>query len=546
MTQSLPDKTGLSLRRHLVLFGLLCVVPLMLVVATVGAKIAQRERSRVEEHALLTAHEFAQRIDAELGAMKRALEVLAFSPTLQDGNYARFRDLSSAVANANSASIALREPSGQHVVNTLTPFGTQPMPITTDAVLRRADAAAVSTMAASVSDLYVGAAGRRPYVSVIVPVVRERTVASLLSMAITPERLAERMQLGPLADQGWLSSLVGSDGRIIARSRDADQFVGRSATPELLQAMSVRPTGILRSNTLDRIDVFSAYELLPSGWTVVVSVPVTVLETPVRQLAAVLALITVLVVATTAGGAWLYGRLLGAELTALAENARRIGDRRPARPSSRLISETGVVQGALEQAGAKAELLIVELDHRVKNTLAIIVSLVSRGVSDARERSTLVGRVGALAHAHEALSRQRWDGLPLKDLLRTISANQQVGLVQEGPPVVLAPKTATCLAQAVQELFSNAAIHGTGGATDIHVRWRIEDGDLILEWREPAKVPPAAPFSPRFGFTLVDLCVVRQLNGSVRVIPEQGLWTVVLRFPLQSELGRAAWTEAGA
>ena len=513
----------------------------MLAVAAIGAKIAQRERAHVEEHALLTAHDFAQRVYAEIGALKRALEVLAFSPTLHDGNYERFRDLSSAVADVNAASIALREPSGQHVVNTLTPFGTQPMPMTSDPVLRRADAAAVATRTARVSDLYVGAAGRRPYVSVIVPVVRDGNVASLLSMAITPERLVDRMQLGPLADQGWLSSLVGTDGRVIARTRDGEHYVGKPATPELIKAMSVQPTGTLRSNTLDGIDVFSAYERLPSGWTVVVSVPVSVLVTPVRQFAAVLALITILVVATTAGGAWFYGRLLSGELTALAENARRIGDRLPPLPSSRLINEAGVVQGALEQAGAKAELLILELDHRVKNTLAIIVSLVARGVTDPRQRSTLVGRVGALAHAHEALSRQRWDRLPLDDLLRTVAANQQVGVTQDGPPVVLAPKAATCLAQVFQELFSNAATHGTGGTTDIQVTWRIEGPDLVVAWREPAANLPAAPFSPGFGFTLVDLCVVRQLNGSVRVAPEPGLWVVVLRFPLQSELGRAAW-----
>jgi two-component sensor histidine kinase len=519
----------------------------MITIAWIGSRVAMNERRHVEEQALQMVHDFAQQVDGELTSLTRALQTLSLSPMLDDRNHQRFRELAVAVASANDASIALREASGLHIVNTLLPFGTQPMPSTSDPVLRRADERALATLQSVASDLYIGATGKRPYVSVVQPVVRDGEAKALLSLAITPERLQHKLNLGALAAQGWLASILGADGRVIARTRDPEQFVGRPATPAMLQALSEQPTGTLRSRTLDGADVFTAYETLPGGWALVVSVPVAVLEAPVRQLALVLALVSGLILATTAGGAWAYGRLLGAELSTLAENATRLGDRLPPKPTRHMISEAEVAQRALEHAGAKAELVLRELDHRVKNTLGIIVSLVSRGVSDQRQRSTLIGRISALAHAHEALSREHWDGVLLASLVETICTAQQVPVALDGPALALAPRTVTCLSQVLQELCSNAHRHGelgTGGGVEL--RCEVAGADVVLTWKEPPRDAGAGqPYKPGFGLTLVDLCLVRQLNGTVKVGPEEGRWTVTMRFPLESSLGVAAW-QAGA
>ena len=473
------------------------------------------------------------------------MQALSFSPALRERDLVRFHDQAVALAAANSASIALREPSGLHVVKTLVPLGTNPMPSTVDPVLRRADALAVSTRAPVASDLYVGAAGKRPYVSMILPVILDGDVRYLLTMAVTPERILGKLRLGDFAPQGWLSSVVGSDGRIIARTRENDRFVGQPATATFRDGMAGRQSGTMRSTTLDGVDVFTAFETGASGWTTVVSVPAAVLEAPARRLAWALGAIVALVLATTLLGAWLYGQRIGRELASLADNARRMGAHLPLEPYPTGISEVAAAQQALAKASRKADELLHELDHRVKNTLAVILSVVSRGVADAGQRDTLGRRIGALVQAHEALSRRRWEGVLLHPLVEAIGSDQRLSLNVEGPEMVLAPRTSTSLAQVFQELCSNTLAHGAPGAA-VELVWTVEEGALRIVWSENRADASPPSFEPRFGFKLVDLCVRRQLDGSFEVLPHGGRWTVVLRFPLESGLGRAAWPAPAA
>ncbi|MFO1151616.1 MAG: sensor histidine kinase [Alsobacter sp.] len=490
-----------------------------------------------------TAREFARSVNGEIAAFTRALEVLSFSPEIDAGEMSRFRALAVAVGQANAANLALRELSGQHLVNTITPPGTQPMPTTADPTLRRADRTSIETRRPALSDLYVGAAGKRPYVSVVLPVVRDGEARFLLSMAITPERLQAHLNLGSLAGQGWLSAVVGSDGRVIMRTREAERYVGQPATADLQKAIAEQGSGAIRSRTLDGMDVFTAFDRQPSGWTTVVSVPAAVLDAPVRRLVDVLVLVTLLMMAATLLGAMLYGRRLSRELSTLADNAARLGAHRPLKPFNQTISEAGAAQYALQAAAVKTDELLRELDHRVKNTLSIIVSLVTRGVSDRPERTVLAGRIGALAQAHEALSRQRWEGVPLLSLVETVASSQNLSLRCEGPGIMLAPRTATCLAQTIQELGANARQHGSVPAQDaISLSWRVDDGVLHLSWREPAsRAVDGSGLRPGFGLKLVELCIARQLDGAVSSTPAPGAWVVELRFPLSSALGTAAW-----
>lgn len=539
--QKIKLRRGLPLRVHLVIFGLICFIPASVAVWFVGVNLARAEQRRVEGQAFRIVQDFSRAVDAEVSSLTKALQALSSSPALEMRDHARFREQAAVVARDNEATIALRELSGRHVINTLLPYGTSPMPVTADPVLTAADRRAIETRMPVSTDLYIGVTGKRPYVTVVMPVVSGGEVVALLSMAVTPERIGEKLRLGALAEEGWLAAVVGADGRVIARSRDADRFVGQPATGDLARAITVARSGSLRSVTLDGVAVFTAFQVGDGGWTTVVSVPEDVLNAPVSRLYGFLGLVASLVVAATLLGTWAYGRLLGGELSTLAENARRMSAHRPLEPFSLKVSGVAAAQQAFAEASETSDKLLRELDHRVKNTLSIVQSIAQRTVANRAEKAALSGRIAALSRAHEALSEARWDGVLLEGLLRSVCSAERIPITAEGPDVLLTARTATSLAQAWQELCSNARQHGVMAteAGTVATRWKIEDGTLLFEWREDG-AQVETDYEPAFGLKIVDLCVVRQLNGTVSITPGASGWLVRLAFPLESELGVAA------
>jgi two-component sensor histidine kinase len=402
----------------------------------------------------------------------------------------------------------------------------------------------MQTKRPTVSDLYFGAAAKRYFVAVVVPIIRNDEVAYLLTMAIPPDRFVGPSRLGKLADQGWLATIVGRDGRVIARSRNPERFVGVKASDPLLLAIRQSPAGQVRSTTLDGDLVQTNYVRNSSDWTVIISVPERVLNAPVRTLVMILGLIFALVIVTTGVGAWAYGRLLGRELSLLSANAGRMGDQRPLVSFKAYVAEVAATNRAMFAANTRMELLVAELDHRVKNTLAIIQSVAARSVANLRERSVIEGRFAALSRAHEALSTSRWAGADLCDLLVAVARTYDLTVSCNGPKIMLAPKAVVSLAQVFHELLANAREHGAfrhdQGA--VSVAWEVEDGRLQLEWVEEGWRGRDAQhqFVPGFGLKIVALCIGRQLAGeyAVNVGPEG--WTLSLHFPLESELGLAA------
>ena len=538
--QNIKPKRGYQLRVHLIIFGLICFLPAFIAVWLVGWNLARAEQHRVEAQALRIAQDFSGDIDGEIAMLTKALQALSSSPALEARDFARFRAQAVTVAADNDATIALRDLSGRHIVNTLQPYGTAPAATTTDPVLREADRRAIATGRPVATDLYTGAVGRRFYVTVDLPIIENGAAAYLLSMAVTPERIIAKLDLGALAQEGWLAAVVGSDGRVLARTRDFERFAGRPATGDLAAAIKRQPQGALRSVTLDGVAVHTVFQAGRQGWTTVVSVPEDVLRAPVDRLYVVLALVGALVLGTTLVGAWGYGRLIGSELATLAENALRISSHRPLKPFSLTVSEVAAAQRAFAQASEKSDQLLRELDHRVKNTLSVVQSIALRTVSDKQEQAALAGRIAALSRAHEALSEARWEAVPLEALLRAVASSEDAALATQGPPVLLPARTATCLAQVWQELCANARQHGalTRPEGKVEARWEIAGGMLRFVWKESASSVPME-LRPGFGLKIVELGVVRQLNGTVSVSPAPEGWSVTVEVPLRSELGVA-------
>jgi len=182
-------------------------------------------------------------------------------------------------------------------------------------------------------------------------------------------------------------------------------------------------------------------------------------------------------------------------------------------------------------------LLINELNHRVKNTLAIVQAIAwqsfrSGGMSKAA-RESFEGRLAALAAAHDVLTRQNWEAGSVAQIVAEAVAPQDPGdgrLTLNGPLVDLEPKTAVALALAVHELATNAVKYGALSCPSgrVEVCWTADGGFLRLRWRETGGPAVQGPIERGFGARLLEQGLAEELGGAVRLdFREQGVLCTV-------------------
>ena len=176
-----------------------------------------------------------------------------------------------------------------------------------------------------------------------------------------------------------------------------------------------------------------------------------------------------------------------------------------------------------KKADKRQQLLINELNHRVKNTLAVVQSLAHltlRGETSPGALRNYEARLQALAAAHDLLTITSWQGAPLGDLiLRVVAPHCSPGgrFDLEGPPVDLSPQTAVSMAMALHELCTNAIKYGALSTPEGRVRlvWTFLDGRLDLEWRERGGPPVMPPARQGFGAQMLERALASEIGGRV-------------------------------
>jgi PAS domain S-box-containing protein len=178
-----------------------------------------------------------------------------------------------------------------------------------------------------------------------------------------------------------------------------------------------------------------------------------------------------------------------------------------------------------KRADKQRELLLAELNHRVKNTLAVVLGLAHQTFRDKESaaKKAFEGRLIALATAHNLLTRANWESASLRDLVLDSLPVKQTGSTRfriGGPLVLLAPQPALALTLALHELFTNALKYGalSNETGKIDVEWNRNEDDaapLTLIWRESGGPAVSPPTRRGFGTMLLELTLAEDLNGKV-------------------------------
>ncbi len=178
-------------------------------------------------------------------------------------------------------------------------------------------------------------------------------------------------------------------------------------------------------------------------------------------------------------------------------------------------------------ATERQELLIAELNHRVRNILGVIRGLIRQSKPSGGNVEDFValvdGRIHALARAHNQLTQDHWGPAPLRALIEAEAAAFLAGQVDrvsvEGPPILLNPQAYSTMALVMHELVTNSAKYGSlSDSGKVKIGWKLDDrGDLIFRWQESGGPPVQAPTRKGFGTTIIDRSIPYDLGGQARI-----------------------------
>ncbi|MDT9599775.1 HWE histidine kinase domain-containing protein [Sphingosinicella rhizophila] len=181
-----------------------------------------------------------------------------------------------------------------------------------------------------------------------------------------------------------------------------------------------------------------------------------------------------------------------------------------------------------QQASERQELLIAELNHRVRNILGVIRGLIrqskpAEGASVEDFVRLVDGRVHALARAHNQITDDHWGPAPLRALIdaeaAAFLADRADRIKVEGPLVLLNPQAFSTMALVLHELVTNSAKYGAlSDHGTVHVTWsRDDEGDLRIEWKESEGPPVKPPTRQGFGTTIINRSIPYDLGGKAKI-----------------------------
>jgi len=524
-----------TVRRRLLLMALSLVVPATLFMALLARAEFGESRARYERQLMATTRALLLATDRQAGQGQSVLQTLAVSPALISGDIPAFERQARAAVKGTNGWIVLLDDRGQ-LVNTRYPVGTPPPKIgASESRWRtiRAGRTSVSNLVLPPPD-----APFPPLVSIDMPVIVDGKLYDLAYQQ-SPQAFSS-IFAGQNIPRGWTASIVDRNAQVVARSKDIDRFIGRRVSADMSKAMAKGNEGVTLSHTLDGTATLSAFSRSAStGWSFIVGVPRTELSRANWSSVGWLTVASLLLLIIGATVALSVSRDISAAVRGLGADAKAMaaGEEIPLVPDR--FREIAEVRWALHDAAAqlrareaeelrahqRQQLMINELNHRVKNTLFTVQSLARQSLGRPADTPGLHAfneRIMALARAHDLLTQSVWEGADLKEILEETLEPYLDRTVLAGPPVALTPNTALALSMVFHELGTNAVKYGALSVPEgsVTVVWHVDPGAqhrLTLHWEERGGPTVSPPSRKGFGTRLIAASLKSDLAGEARV-----------------------------
>jgi PAS domain S-box-containing protein len=381
--------------------------PLLVLTAVTLIWIARGSQATRDQTHMEAARALAAAVDGEIRSWKAALSTLAVSTALGRRDFAAFYREARAVGASHDGWVVLTDRNQQQLVNTLRPYGEalpKSLPVFQQIFVERQPV---------VSDLFAGAVARRHVVSVAVPVFRGNEVMFTLDLSFTPERLFALFTSDRLPPT-WVQSVVDSQGRIVARSRDTDQRVGQMPAEWFRAAIAAAPAGIVTGESTRGGRYRMAFQRMQEAtWTVSLAIPVAEVEGAWRRPLLAFGGIALALLAVAAIAAVQFGRRVAKPIRALAGDAEALlrGEAVLREPVSS-VREIRRLQSALDDAAEKVRAYREGREHLARaEEAARIAAATAAAVRESEQRlqsAKAAARLGVYDHDLRSGALQ-WD-----------------------------------------------------------------------------------------------------------------------------------------
>jgi len=478
---------------------------------------------RYQQQQLGTARAISTAIDHKMAEVTAIGQTLATSNRIGSGEYGLFRERTLNALKGRPGWVVLSDANGRQLVNTLRPEGA-PLPTVPQKPVNVARAEA--TGRSQISDLTTGTLAQRRIIAVDTPVPTPGTTYTL-SYIVEPSvflPVFREQKLPP----GWIVSLIDRQSRVIARSSGQDRFMGALATRDIRDKLKPAPEGVAQTRSLDGVPVSVAFHRSAvTGWTLLVAVPAAEMQAQSSLSLGRAALVSLALLIVSVALAWLLSRGLSRQVKALVADASALAEGGEVAHRGGLMAELSAIQGAIERAShdlaareRRHQLMVNELNHRVRNTLATVQGLAAHsfrgaGLSPALEAS-FSGRLKALAAAHDLLSEVNWSRTNVADAVARCLPLADDRITADGPHVELSSQAGVALCMVFHELTTNSLKYGALSAPDGRVRidWRSSGETCDLSWVETGGPPARPPSRKGFGTRLIERLLKQDMDGS--------------------------------
>ena len=465
-------------------------LPLIIFAAGIIFQNYAQDRRDATQRVLETVRSIRLVLDSEMQRMTGGLQVLSLTNVLRERDFEGFRRIVTGFLEqyGKEGVVLVADRDGRQVFSSVTPDAASlPLRNNRDIVDK-----VFADKRPHYSNLFLGAVEKRMIVTVEVPVMRDGEVLYAISFS-PPIEIFQAMIEQQVPGKDWTISIFDSEGVNFARVPNPQSTAGQRASPSLYAEMFRTPESTFSTVSLEGVPLITSVARSSlTGWTVAAGIAESSLVAPLWRSLAITSLI---------GGVLL--------LVGLAFAVRMA---------------TTIARGEMLHG-----LLIDELNHRVKNTLAILQSIATQTFRSASraEREKFEGRLGALAEAHNLLSQEKWQGSELQDVvarvLKPYLLSNPERMRMFGPKVPLSPRLAVVLSMIVHEIATNAAKYGalSNDNGTVTLDWEvIEEADgrkLRMIWTEAGGPHVSAPVQRGFGSRLIERSARDQLGGEATV-----------------------------
>jgi two-component sensor histidine kinase len=502
-------------------------------------RYAQTEQVRVEQEAVRIAGLTGLLVDAELRQLIAKLEGLAASSALARDDLQGFHAEAKLLTNGRDETIILRDMGVRQFLNSQLPYEAE---LPGGPAFSLEEKTGYGEGRPHVSDVYLSPRNREPRIVIALPIIRDGSPKYVIGLTVPTSRVLSAFL--PAIPPGYVVAVGDRKGAYVTRSERHEEFTGKPGLPDYVKQV-VGKSGTFRSFNFERRELLAGYyrsEL--SGWFYTANIPIDRLQAPLKTSLLQLAGVGAAALAVSGYLALLFSRGITSAAQDLAERARALGANEEVEPVASHLAEFALISDALVAAGnaiaersserrrseAQRELLVNELNHRVKNSLAVAQSIATQtlrsALSMSEARSALSDRLVSLGRTHDILTKENWEGANVADIVaNTVDLyGAPDRIFTDGPPARLSPGPSLSMSLVLHELMTNSTKYGALSSDEgkVSIRWwnLAEVGKpprLFLKFEEAGGPPVTPPVHRGFGSRLFAASFTSPEEGKIAI-----------------------------